>query len=82
LQIIHLDHDGPARALANHGTSTGYRIHRVVVNRWHLVKHDGHWFVKSRTLLPIDGTDSPRTLLRNGLAPILAARSPRSSGVS
>ena len=74
LQILQLDHQGELRTLPNHGASTGYRIHRVVVNRWHLVKRSGQWWVKSRTLLPVDGSSAPRALLREGLAPILAER--------
>lgn len=74
LQILQLDHEGRERALPNHGTSTGYRIHRVVVNRWHLVKRDGQWWVKTRTLLPVDGSDAPRALLREGLSGVLAER--------
>jgi hypothetical protein len=75
LQIIELDHEAQPRELSNHGTSHGYRIHRVVVNRWHLVKRGADWYVKSRTLLPVDGTPPPRELLRSGLSDILAARS-------
>ena len=74
LQILQLDREGRERELPNHGTSQGYRIHRVVVNRWHLVKRDGQWWVKTRTLLPVDGSDAPRALLRDGLAGVLAAR--------
>ena len=33
LMITHLDHEGEPRDLPNHGMSTGYRIHRAVVNR-------------------------------------------------
>ena len=76
LQIIHLDHDGPRRVLPNHGESTGYRIHRVVANRWHLVKVDHVWKVKTRTILPIDGTDPPLRLLADGLSAMITARKP------
>lgn len=72
LMIVHLDHEGAPRELANHGTSSGYRIHRVVANRWMLERHDGRWRVAKRTLLPIDGTDAPRALLRQGLDDALA----------
>ena len=34
LQILHLDRDGQPGILPNHGMSTGYRIHRVVVIRY------------------------------------------------
>jgi hypothetical protein len=71
LQLLHLDKHGESRELANHGWSTGYRIHRVVVNRWQLERHNGHWKIRSRTLLPVDGTDAPRQLLTRGLSDVL-----------
>ncbi|MDH4571291.1 nuclear transport factor 2 family protein [Salinicola acroporae] len=67
LQIVHLDHEGTPRDLPNHGVSTGYRIHRAVVNRWELEKHDGHWQIARRTLLPVDGSEAHQELLRTGL---------------
>ncbi|WP_413733558.1 nuclear transport factor 2 family protein [Sodalis sp. RH21] len=73
LQLLHLDNQGELREMANHGYSTGYRIHRVVINRWELERHDGRWKIRSRTLLPADGTDAPRQLLTQGLSDILKA---------
>ncbi|MGH6860274.1 MAG: nuclear transport factor 2 family protein [Phyllobacterium sp.] len=67
LMIIHLDQAGRPRDLPNHGVSTGYRIHRVVVNRWELERRDGHWMIARRTLLPVDGSDIHQELLRKGL---------------
>ncbi len=74
IQIVHLDHDGQARELSNHGTSQGYRIHRVVVNRWQLVKIASQWKIRSRTILPVDGSDDALSLLSNGLSGVMAAR--------
>ena len=74
LQIIQLDHEAAPRVLPNHGASHGYRIHRVVVNRWHLVKRENEWRVQSRTLLPVDGSAAPRQLLTDGLASVLQGR--------
>lgn len=74
LQILMLDHDAAPRELANHGVSHGYRIHRVLANRWQLVKQQGQWWIQQRTLLPIDGSAAPRALLSAGLAPVLAQR--------
>lgn len=68
LMIVHLDHEGEPRALPNHGVSTGYRIHRAVVNRWELERRDGPWMIAKRTLLPVDGADIHQTLLRRGLS--------------
>jgi len=74
LQIIALDKQGERRELANHGVSTGYRIHRVVVNRWLLERHAGRWKIRSRTLLPVDGSDAPRQLLARGLSSVLQSQ--------
>lgn len=67
LMIVHLDHAGEPRSLPNHGVSSGYRIHRVVVNRWELVRAEGRWTIARRTLLPVDGSEAPQALLRRGL---------------
>ncbi|MBV7483204.1 nuclear transport factor 2 family protein [Bordetella sp. BOR01] len=67
LMIVHLDHEGEPRALPNHGESTGYRIHRTVVNRWELERCDSRWTIKKRTLLPVDGSEIHQELLRKGL---------------
>lgn len=67
LLIVHLDADGSPRDLPNHGVSTGYRIHRAVVNRWELVRRDGRWTITRRTLLPVDGSAAHQDLLRSGL---------------
>ncbi|HEY0122848.1 MAG TPA: nuclear transport factor 2 family protein [Rhizobium sp.] len=67
LMIVHLDHDGQPRDLPNHGVSTGYRIHRAVVNRWELERRHGRWMIAKRTLLPVDGSDIHQELLRTGL---------------
>ncbi|MFC7556320.1 nuclear transport factor 2 family protein [Pseudoroseomonas wenyumeiae] len=56
LQIVHLDQEGQQRNLPNHGISTGYRIHRAVVNRWEVERQNGRWKITRRTLLPVDGS--------------------------
>ena len=68
LQILHPDAEGAERELANHGVSTGYRIHRVVANRWELTRTPGGWKIKSRTLRPLDGSAPARELLAQALA--------------
>src|ERR1700693_2060886 len=40
LQILMPDPNGLAVELPNHGTSKGFRIHRVAANRWELVRTD------------------------------------------
>jgi hypothetical protein len=74
LQVLHLDHEGASRELPNHGTSQGYRIHRVVVNRWELEKVHGQWMIQRRTILPVDGSPEPLHLLSQGLSDVLKDR--------
>src|SRR5216684_8346036 len=71
LMIIHLDHEGRPRELPNHGASQGYRIHRVVVNRWELERRNRRWRIAKRTLLPVDGSEPPLELLRRGLGAVI-----------
>ncbi|GAA0904050.1 MULTISPECIES: nuclear transport factor 2 family protein [Streptomyces violaceusniger group] len=56
IALITPDEKGEERELANHGTSTGFRVHRIVANRWSLVREDGRWSIASRTVLPMDGS--------------------------
>lgn len=83
IMIVTPDTEGTERELANHGSSQGYRIHRVVANRWEIVRRDGHWRIKTRTLLPLDGAPQARAIVtkaasfyeRRGTAPAeVAAR--------
>ena len=68
LQLIHPDAEGAERELPNHGVSTGYRIHRVLANRWELTRASGGWKIKSRKLRPLDGSAPARDILANALA--------------
>jgi hypothetical protein len=79
LQILCLDHQGEPRELPNHGISQGYRIHRVVANRWQLIKTNGEWMIKTRTILPIDGSSEPLQLLSRGLNDVLKSRQAEAS---
>ncbi|UGT73045.1 nuclear transport factor 2 family protein [Mycolicibacterium smegmatis] len=56
LALITPDHDGAERELPNHGSSTGFRIHRVLANRWSFTRADGRWRISKRTVLPMDGS--------------------------
>ena len=67
LQIITPDRWTTPREVSGHGTSTGFRIHRVGANRWELKRSKEGWKVTRRTLRPLDGTDDARALLRQGL---------------
>ena len=70
LQIITPDRQAAPREVSGHGTTTGFRIHRVGANRWELKRgKDGGWKVVRRTLRPLDGSDDARSLLRTAIAP-------------
>ncbi len=69
LQIITPDRQAAPRELSGHGTSTGFRIHRVGANRWELMRSNNGWKVTRRTLRPLDGSDDARALLRRAIAP-------------
>jgi hypothetical protein len=55
--------------VSNHGSSKGFRIHRVGANRWELVRTPAGWKIKRRTLRPLDGTEPARELLSRAIAP-------------
>jgi hypothetical protein len=51
-----------------HGSTTGFRIHRVGANRWELRRGKDGWKVVRRTLRALDGTDDAQALLRTAIA--------------
>ena len=67
LQILYPDALGDDRELPNHGSSRGYRIHRVVANRWTLARTPEGWKIKSRKLRPLDGSSPAREILEQAL---------------
>ena len=69
LQIISPDRQAAPRKLSGHGSTTGFRIHRVGANRWELKRGKDGWKVTRRTLRPLDGNDDARALLRKAIAP-------------
>ena len=68
LQILTPNKAGDAVEVPNHGSSRGYHIHRVVANRWELVRGAGGWKIKRRTLRLIDGSEPAREVLRGALS--------------
>jgi hypothetical protein len=64
LQILVLQTQGEPVDVPLHGNSRGHRVHRVVANRWELVRTDDGWKIKRRVLRLIDGSDAPRQILR------------------
>jgi hypothetical protein len=63
IALITPDQRGEETELANHGSSTGFRIHRIVANRWSLTRENGRWVIASRTALPMDGSGPALELL-------------------
>jgi hypothetical protein len=68
LQIITPDRQAAPREVSGHGSTTGFRIHRVGANRWELRRGEDGWKVTRRTLRPLDGSDDARALLREAIA--------------
>jgi hypothetical protein len=68
LQIITPDRQAAPREVPGHGSTTGFRIHRVGANRWELKRGKDGWKVFRRTLRPLDGTDDAQALLRKAIA--------------
>jgi len=69
LQIITPDRQAAPREVSGHGSTTGFRIHRVGANRWELRRGKDGWKIVRRTLRPLDGTDDAQALLRKAIAP-------------
>lgn len=63
LQILMPNPEGESVELSAHGTSKGYRVHRLTANRWDLVRTPEGWRVKHRTLRTMD-TPEARAILR------------------
>lgn len=66
LQILVPQTQGDPVTVSNHGTSKGYRVHRLGANRWELVRTSEGWQIKSRVSAPID-SEGARDILRHGL---------------
>ncbi|MEX0591248.1 MAG: nuclear transport factor 2 family protein [Xanthobacteraceae bacterium] len=58
---------GEPVAVPNHGSSKGFRIHRLAANRWELKRTAKGWRIARRTLRPLDGTPPARELLKGAL---------------
>ena len=69
LQILTPHPSAEPVEVPNHGSSKGFRIHRIGANRWELVRTAAGWKIKRRTLRPLDGSEPARELLRHALAP-------------
>jgi hypothetical protein len=74
LQILTPDKTGAPVEVPNHGVSRGYHIHRIVTNRWDLVRTAAGWKIKRRTLRLVDGSEPSREILRGALGAYAPAR--------
>ena len=67
LQILTPHPTAEPVAVPGHGTSGGYRVHRVAANCWELSRTAQGWKIKRRTLRSLDGSEPARELLRTAL---------------
>ena len=68
LQILVPQTQGDAVDVPNHGSSKGFRVHRMTANRWELVRTREGWKIKHRSLRQLDGTEPARKILRGALS--------------
>jgi hypothetical protein len=69
LQIVTPNRTADEVEVPGHGSSRGYRIHRIGANRWELARTKGGWKIERRAFRSLDGTDPALDLLRQALAP-------------
>jgi hypothetical protein len=67
LQILTPDVGAEPAGLAGHGTSKGFRVHRVGANRWELKRTPQGWKISRRDLRTLDGSADAREILRGKL---------------
>ena len=67
LQILVPQTQGDPVDVPNHGSSKGFRIHRMTANRWELVRTAQGWRIKRRTLRQLDGSQPARNILRQAI---------------
>jgi hypothetical protein len=68
LQVITPDQNGTPVDVSNHGTSKGFRIHRLGANRWEFKRTAKGWKVARRMYRQLDGTQEARDILRQAVA--------------
>lgn len=67
LQILVPQTQGDPVEVPNHGSSRGFRVHRMTANRWELVRTTQGWKIKRRTLRQLDGSEAARKILRQAI---------------
>ncbi len=73
LQILTPNPQGEPFELSGHGTSKGFRVHRLSANRWELVRTPEGWRIKRRTGRSME-TPGARQLLRETTKARMAKR--------
>ena len=68
LQILVPQTQGEPVEVPNHGSSKGFRVHRMTTNRWELVRTPRGWKIKHSTLRQLDGSEPARKILRQAIA--------------
>jgi hypothetical protein len=68
LQIVTPNNGAEPVAVPGHGSSKGFRIHRIGANRWELERTAQGWKIRRRTLRQLDGSPPARDILRQALA--------------
>jgi SnoaL-like domain len=68
LQILVPQTQGDPVDVPNHGSSRGFRVHRMTANRWELVRTPRGWKIKRRTLRQLDGSEPARKILQQAIA--------------
>src|SRR5262245_42031719 len=68
LQILVPQTQGDPIDVPNHGSSKGFRVHRMTASRWELVRTPQGWKIKRRTLRQLDGSEPARKILRQAIA--------------
>jgi hypothetical protein len=68
LQILVPQTQGDLVDVPNHGSSRGFRVHRMTANRWELVRTPQGWKIKRRILRQLDGSQPARKILQQAIA--------------
>jgi len=68
LQIVVPQTQGDPVDVPNHGSSKGFRIHRMTANRWELLRTPQGWKIKRRLLRQLDGSEQARGILGQAIA--------------
>ena len=68
LQILVPQTQGDPVDVPNHGSSRGFRVHRMTANRWELVRTPQGWKIKRRSLRQLDGSFPARKILQQAIS--------------